>query len=438
MSLKSVSKPENNKYELEIVIPKADFDAAVDAVYKKSVGDISVPGFRKGKAPKKIIEKMYGADVFRDEAIDMVLPALYREAIAEAKLEPVADPMIDFVSSDDDGIVVKAVVTNKPEITVGEYKGLEAVKYVQKVTDEMVDAEVAEVRKRNGRMITVEDRAAENGDTTVIDFEGFVDGVAFEGGKGEDYSLVLGSGSFIPGFEEQVVGHKTGEEFDVNVSFPEEYHAENLKGKPAVFKIKLKEIKHLDLPELDDEFAKDVSEFDTLAEYRESIKAKIADRFEKNADSGLERNLEEKLIEISEVEIPEVMIANEVESHVRDYEQRLRSNGASLDLYLKYTGSTLEQLREQFKPAAEKGVKCRLALEKIAKIEEIEIEETVFEEEYKKIAESYGIDVDTVKKSITNDMLEPDLKTRKAFELVKNAAVVTEKEQSEESEVSAE
>ena len=437
MSLKSVSNPEKNKYELEIVIPKADFDAAVDAVYKKSVGSITVPGFRKGKAPKTIIEKMYGADVFRDEAIDMVLPALYREAVVEAKLEPVADPMVDVVSSDENGIVVKAVVINKPQVTVGEYKGLEVDKFVQKVTDEMVDAEVAEVRKRNGRMVTVEDRAAENGDTTVIDFEGFTDGVAFEGGKGENYSLVLGSNSFIPGFEEQVVGHKAGEEFDVTVSFPEEYHAENLKGKPAVFKIKLHEVKHLDLPELDDEFAKDVSEFDTLAEYRDSVKAKIADRFAKNSDSAVERSLEDKIIEISDVEIPEVMIMNEVESHVRDYEQRLKSNGASLDLYLKYTGMTLEKLREQFKPAAEKGVKCRLALEKIAQIEAIEVDEAVFEDEYKKIAEAYGIDVDTVKKSISNDMLEPDLKTRKAFELVKNAAVITEKD-APEANVSAE
>ena len=427
MSLKSVNKTEKNTYEIELVIPKGDFDAAVDVVFKRSVGNISVPGFRKGKAPRSIIEKMYGPDVFHGEAIDMVFPKFYREAIKEAAIEPVADPEVDIVSSDDDGVVLKATVTTKPEVKVGNYKGLEVTKSVKVVTEEMVDAEIAQVQKRNGRMITLEEGTpAADGDTAVIDFEGFVDGVAFAGGKGENHSLVLGSGQFIPGFEKQVEGHTVGEEFDVDVTFPEEYHAEELKGKAAVFKVKINELKRLELQELDDEFAKDVSEFDTFAEYREDVRSKIVDRFDREADNGVEKSIEDMLIEITETDIPDVMIATEAENYVRDYEQRLRANGASLDLYLKYTGMTLDSLREQFKPNAERAVKCRLALEEIAKVEGVEIPEELFDEEFKKMADAYAIDIETVKKSITKDMLEPDLRTRKAFELVKTSAVIKE------------
>ncbi|HBL84157.1 MAG: trigger factor [Clostridiales bacterium GWF2_38_85] len=425
MSLKAVNNLETNKYELEIVIPKKDFDDAIQKAYQKNVDKINVPGFRKGKAPKGIIEKMYGASVFYDDAIDIVLPTLYKDALDESKLEAVARPEIEVANIDEDGVVVKATIFTKPVPTVGEYNGLKVSKKAVNVENSEIDAEINVTRERNGRMLTAEGRSAVMNDTVVFDFEGFVDGKTFEGGKSENFSLVLGSGQFIPGFEEQMVGHNVGEEFDVNISFPEDYHVENLKGQPAVFKIKLHEVKKFELPELDDDFAKDVSEFDTFVEYRDSIKAKITDRKEKAADSELETMIEDAIVAITEVDVPNVMIEDEVEHYISDYDQRLKMQGGSLDMYFKYTGMNLDQLKEQFKPRAERAIKCRLALEKIAETEKFVVTDDMFEVEYKKIADSYGIDVDTVKKSVTDEMLVGDIKTRMAFDKVKEAAEIT-------------
>ena len=425
MSLKAVNNLDKNKFELEIVIPKNEFDNAIQKAYQKNVDKINVPGFRKGKAPKGIIEKMYGASVFYDNEIEIVLIEIYKEALDESKLEVISRPEIEVANIDENGVLVKAVVFTKPIPVVGDYNGLKVTKKAIVVDDSEIDTEIEATQKRNGRLLTVEDRASEMGDTTIFDFEGFVDDKPFEGGKSEKFSLVLGSGQFIPGFEEQLVGHNIGEEFNVNVSFPEDYHAENLKGQPAVFKIKLHEIKKLDLPALDDDFAKDVSEFDTYSEYREDIKSKIVERKEKAAEAELETKIEDEIVAITEVDVPEVMISDEVEHYISDYDQRLKMQGGSLDLYFQYTGMNLEQLKEQFRPRAERAIKCRIALEKIAEDEKLEVTNEMFDDEYKKIADSYGIDIETVKKSVTDDMLVGDIKTRMAFDKVKASAEIT-------------
>ena len=328
MSLTKSELIEKNKYELHISVDKATFDAAVDKVYRKQVKSITVPGFRKGKAPKSIIEKMYGTGVFYEDAINDLIPAAYSEALEESKLDVVSQPEFDIVSIDDNGLVLSAKVYVKPDVEIKDYLGIEVEKEVVAVTDEDVEKEIETVRERNSREIEVNDRAAEMGDTAVIDFEGFCDGVAFEGGKGTDYALKLGSGSFIPGFEEQVAGHSIDDEFDVNVTFPTEYHAADLAGKEAVFKVKIHAITKVELPELDDDFAKDVSEFDTFDEYKADLKAKIEKRHETAADNAVEEKLVEALIEKLEADIPEAMYVTETENFVRDYDNRLRSQGA--------------------------------------------------------------------------------------------------------------
>ena len=427
MSLTKSELIEKNRYELQFSVDKATFDAAVSAVYRKQVKNITVPGFRKGKAPRSVIEKMYGTGVFYEDAINDLIPAAYTAAAAESALEIVGQPEFDVVSIDDNGLVLSAKVYVKPDVELKDYCGIEVEKEVKEATDEDVARELDTIRERNSREIDVTDRAAELGDTTVIDFEGFCDGVAFEGGKGTDYALKLGSGSFIPGFEEQIVGKSIDEEFDVNVTFPEEYHAAELAGKPAVFKVKIHAITRVELPELDDDFAKDVSEFDTIDEYKADVKAKIEKRYATAAENAVEDKLVEALIEKLEAEIPEAMYEAETENFVRDYDTRLRSQGLDLKTYFKYTGMNLDSLREQMRPQAERQVKARLALEKIAALENIEATEEEINEEYEKIASAYGIEVQQVKDSIDSSAIAEDMKVKKALDFVKEKAVIKTK-----------
>ena len=427
MSLIKAENIEKNRYELQISVDSAKFNAAVSAVYRKQVKNITVPGFRKGKAPRAIIEKMYGAGVFYEDAINDLIPDAYTEALAESKLEVVGQPEFDVVSIDENGVVLSAKVYIKPEVEIKDYFGIKVEKEIAPVDDEALNREIETVRERNSREIDVTDRPAKMGDTAVIDFEGFCDGVAFDGGKGTDYALKLGSGSFIPGFEEQVVGKSVDDEFDVNVTFPEEYHAAELAGKPAVFKVKIHAITKVELPALDDEFAKDVSEFDTFDEYKADLKAKLEKRNEATATAAMEDKLVEALIEKLEADIPEPMFVAETENFVRDYDTRLRSQGLDLNTYFKYTGMTLDALREQMRPRAERQVKARLALEKIAVLENVEVSEEDINAEYEKIAAAYGIELDQVKASIDSEAIAADMKVQKAMELVTAKADVTVK-----------
>ena len=418
---------EKNKYQFEFVIEKEAFDAEVNKVYRKNVSKMNVPGFRKGKAPKHVVEKLYGTTVFFDEAIDNLLPEAYETALASTKLDVVSRPELEIVAIDDNGVKLKAAVFTKPAVEISAYKELAVEKEAVEVTEEDIMNDINAVRERNSRMLTVEGRAAELGDQAVIDFEGFLDGVAFEGGKGEKFPLGLGSGSFIPGFEEQIVGKNVGDEFDIDVTFPEEYGAENLAGKAVVFKIKLHELKVKELPELDDEFVKDVSEFNTVDEYKADIKAKIAERKEKTAENKLENALLDALLANTETDIPACMIDQEVDGYIRDYEYRLQSQGGSLDMYFKYTGMTMEQLRENFKADAEKQVKTRLALSKVAKLEKIKALKKDIDAEYKKIANGYNVDIETVKSSIPETSISEDVVLRKAVDFIKENAVITNK-----------
>lgn len=426
MSLKSRNKPTGNQVELEFTIEKEAFDKAVDAAYRKNVGKMNVPGFRKGKAPKAIIEKMYGKGVFYDDALNTLIPDAFEAALDEAGEKPVGQPEFDIVSLEGD-VVIKAAFPVKPDVTVKNYKGYAVERTVAPTTDEEVDAEIAQVRSRNSRTVDITDRPAADGDIAVIDYEGFVDGKPFEGGKGEKHNLTLGSGQFIPGFEAQIVGHNPGDEFDVVVTFPEDYHAKELAGKEATFKTVLHEIKFNELPALDDDFAKDVSEFDTFDEYKADVKAKITDRHVKAADAEVEEKLIDALIDNLEADIPEAMFVNETENQLRDYDNRLRMQGLDLGTYLKYTGLDLDKMREQFRPRAERQVKTRLALEKIAELENLTVTDEDTEAEIKKIADMYGLETDKVKEQVSPDMLAEDIKVGKAVDIVKANAVITDK-----------
>ena len=426
MSLIKVTALDGNKAEIQLGISKTALDEQVKVVYKKQVAQMNVPGFRKGKAPLSMLKKMYGESIFVDEALNDLLPAAYEEAYKESAIEAVSAPTFDIVSMDDNGVVVlKAVVDLKPVPKIGEYKGLAVEREIAPITDEAVDAEIASAQKRAAREIEVTDRAAQMGDTANIDYEGFCDGVAFAGGKDEGHALKLGSGQFIPGFEEGVVGKTVGEEFDVNVTFPEQYHSEELAGKAVVFKCKLNGITTEELPELDDEFAKDLS-FDTFEEYKADVKKKLEEKAANAADRAVEGKLNDMLLEILEVEIPESMYQNEMENQVRDYDMQLRQNGLDLNTYFKYTGQNLDQLRENFRPRAERAVKTRLALEAIVAAESLVATEEEIENEYKKIADMYQIDVANVKGAIDAKDLAGDLCVRKAFDLVKENAKVTD------------
>ena len=418
MSLIKKELTEKSGFVIEFSVSEEVYKKAELAAYKKNVKSIAVPGFRKGKAPKAIIEQYYGKGVFFEDAINECIPEAFEEAVKEAGLDIVGQPSFDIVSTDGD-IVLKAEGFVKPEVSIEGYKGIEIEKKVAKVTAKEVDAEIENARKRNARTVEVTDRAAAMGDIANIDYEGSVDGVAFDGGKGEGHDLTLGSGAFIPGFEEQIVGKNIGEEFDVNVTFPEEYHAKELAGKAAVFKTKLNALKAEELPALDDEFVKDVSEFDTLAEYKADIKAKMTKRNEEKAEAELENALAEALMEKLVAEIPEPMFAQETENYVRDYDSRLRQNGLDLKTYFKYTGLTLEALREQLRPQAEKQVKVRLALEKIASLEALTVTDEEVEAEYTRISEAYNVPVEDVKNMILADDIKADLVVGAAMKLVK-------------------
>lgn len=427
MSLIKTEKLEKSRAEIQFGIDKAALDAEIKNVYKKQVGKMNIPGFRKGKAPLSIIEKLYGKGVFTDEALNNLLPDAYEAAVKESGLAVVSRPEFDIVSMDEgEQVVLKAVFDIKPEVTVKEYKGLKAEREVTEVTDEMVDRDVKAAQKRAAREVEVTDRASEMGDTAEIDFEGFVDGVAFEGGKGEKHKLTLGSGQFIPGFEEQVAGKNIGEEFDVNVTFPEDYGSKDLAGKAAVFKCKLHSITKEELPELDDEFAKDMS-FDTMDAYKADVRAKLTERYEKAADQVLENRVLDALLENMEAEIPESMYVNEVENQLREYDMQLRSNGLDLNTYFKYTGQNLDQLRDNFRPRAERSVKVRLALEAVVKAENIAATDEEIEAEYTRMAEMYNVEADKVKEAIAKEDVAADLNVQAALKLVKDNAVVTDK-----------
>lgn len=425
MALKSSKKTAVNTYELELLLDKASFDAEVMKVYRRSVGRMNVPGFRRGKAPKSVVEKMYGKTVFYDDALETLVPPLYEEAVAQAKLDVVSRPDIELVSVEDDGVLLKATVTVKPTVKLDEYKGFQVYRPEVTVTEEEIDREIDAVRQRNARVLTVEDRPAETGDDVVIDFKGYRDGTPFEGGEAEKQTLKLGSNTFIPGFEDQIVGHSTGDAFTVSVTFPEDYHESTLAGQPATFDVKLHEIKKTELPELDDEFVKDVSEFDTLDAYKESVKTKIEERKNASADAEVERQLIDQLIGVMTAEVPECMIESEIDRYVNDYDYRLRSQGASLDLYYQYTGSTPEALRKSFRAEAERQVKSRLALEKVAKSEKLKAGKKEIEEEYRKIASGYAVEMDYVKQNIPEDGIVSDLLAQKAIKVLRDSAVVT-------------
>ncbi len=426
MSLKKSELIEKNLYELTFDVDRATFDAAVDKAYRRSAKNINIPGFRRGKAPRSIIEKMYGKGVFYEDAINDIIPAAYTEAAKESALEIVSQPEFDVETIDDNGVVLKAKVYVKPEVKIENYLGIEATRTLTPTTDADVDAEIEKVRARNSRMIDVTDRAAQTDDIANIDYEGSVDGVPFDGGKAEGHDLKLGSGQFIPGFEDQIVGHAIGDAFDVNVTFPTEYHAEELAGKAAVFKVKLNALKVNELPELDDEFVRDVSEFDTLDEYKADIKAKLEEKNAKMADNAVEDQLLEALMNKLEAEIPEAMFENETENFVRDYDNRLRMQGLDLATYFKYTGMNLDMMRQQLRPQAEKQVKTRLALEKIAELENIVVSDDEIEAEYSRIAEAYGMEIEKVKETVDADSIAADMKVKKAVDLVKEKAVVTD------------
>ena len=424
MSLIKKELTEKSGFTMEFSVSKEVYEKAENEAYKKNVKSINVPGFRKGKAPKSIIEKYYGKGVFFEDAINACIPEAFEAAVKEAELNIVGQPQFDIVSTDGD-IVLKAIGFVKPEVTIDGYKGIEVEKKVEAVKDEDVDAEVESARKRNARTIDVTDRAAAMDDIANINYEGSVDGVPFDGGKGENHDLKLGSGSFIPGFEDQIVGKNIGDEFDVNVTFPEEYHAKELAGKAAVFKTKLNSLKFEELPALDDEFAKDVSEFDTLDEYKADIKAKMVKRNEDRADAEVDNALAEALMTKLVAEIPEPMFVQETENYVRDYDNRLRQSGLDLNTYFKYTGMTLEALREQMRPQAEKQVKVRLALEKIAELEALTVAEDEIEAEYKRISDAYNVPAEEVKKMIAAEDLKADLLVGAAMKFVKENAAIS-------------
>jgi len=428
MSLKSSNKVDTNRYELVVAIDAETFEKAVEVAFKKNVKKLQVPGFRKGKAPRGIVEKMYGENVFYEEALNECYPEAIDGAAKEAGVEIVdfQDVEFDLKSIGKEGVEFSVKVTVKPEVTVKNYKGLKAEKASVEVTDEDVNAEIERFRERASTMVPVEDRAAQNDDIVVFDFDGYVDGEAFEGGKAEGYSLKLGSGQFIPGFEDQIVGKAIDEEFDVNVTFPEDYHAEELKGKEAVFKCKLHEIKTRVLPEVDDEFAKDVSEFETLDELKEDIKKKVAERKEADAETGLQTQLIEAMLEGFEAEIPDAMIETKIMENIRDFDYSLQMQGLNMQQYIQYMGLTLDNLKEQYKEQSEKQVKMRLAFEKIAELEALEPTEEEIEAQYKEYAEMYSMDVDKIKASIPQDELVKDLKVKKASDFIKDNAKITE------------
>ncbi len=427
MSLKNAEKKENNRVELEIEVDAAAFEAAVQRAYKKDVQKMSIPGFRKGKAPRALLEREFGSGVFYETAMNDVYPGALDEAIKESGYTYVEDKIdLDVVSVGPEGLVFKATITVKPEVTVDGYKGLKATKKIAPVTDEDIDEDLKRLQERNARMVSVEDRAAEMGDTVTLDFEGFVDGVAFDGGKGENHALELGSGNFIPGFEEQLVGTKVDDEPEVKVTFPEDYHAKELAGKEAIFKCKIDKIEKKELPAIDDDLIKDGTDFETLDEYKADVRKRLEEQRSKAADQAVEEQLVDGLIGCLTADIPAAMYERAIDDEIRGQSYRMQSMGISMEMYLQYTGMDQAAFRESLRERAEKQVKVRLALEGVAKAENIEVSAEDVEAEYAKCAEQYKVDVDTVKKSIPESAIKEDLAVSKAMDLVKENAVVAE------------
>ena len=421
MSLQ-VEKLENNTAKLTIEVPAEEFDKAIQTAYQKNKNKFNVPGFRKGKVPYAMVEKMYGAGVFYEEAANELIPDAYANAAAESELEIVARPEINVTQIEKGKpFVFEAEVTLKPEIKLGKYKGVKVEAMVTTVTDEDVAAELDKVKEQNARLVAADDKAVEDGDQTTIDFEGFVDGVAFEGGKGEDYPLTIGSHSFIDTFEEQLIGKKVGEEVEVNVTFPEQYQAKELAGKPAMFKVTIKEIKVKEYPELDDDFAQDVSEFDTLDEYKADIKKNLEEKKAQEAEADKESKVIEAIVNDSEMDIPEKMIEAQSQQMVEEFAQNIAMQGISFDQYMQFTGTTVDQLTEQVKPQAEARVQSSLVLEAIVKAEKIEASDEEFDEEIKRMAERYQMEADKVNELLSDDdkkNIRADICARKAAKLV--------------------
>ena len=421
MSLQ-VENLEKNMAKMTVEVPAETFEAAVQTAYNKNKNRFTIPGFRKGKAPLHLIEKMYGAGVFYEEAANIVLDESYPDAAEESGLDIVSRPEIDLVQIEKGKpFIYTATVAVKPEVTLGQYKGVEVERASEEVTDEDVDRELKRVQDQNSRLVTVEDRAVEDGDQTIIDFEGFIDGKAFEGGKGEDYPLTIGSHSFIDTFEEQLIGKKIGEESEIQVTFPAEYHASELAGKPATFKVTVKEIKRKELPELNDEFAGEVSEFDTLDEYKADIRAKLSERKQKEAATENENRVVEKVVEGASMEIPEAMLETQVQDMVNDYARRMQSQGLSLNDYMKYTGMTLKDLQDQSRPQAERRIRTRLVLEAVAKTENIQISDEDVQKEQERMASMYKMELEQVQKLMSEHevkQMKEDLAVQKAVDLL--------------------
>ena len=428
MSLQ-VEKLEKNMAKITVEVPAEQFEKALTAAFNKNKSRFNIPGFRKGKAPQAMVEKMYGVEVLYEDAINEALDATYGDAVTESELDVVSRPEIDVVQVEKGKeLIYTATVAVKPEVTLGEYKGIEVEKASAEVSDEDIEAELKKVQEQNSRLITVEDRAVEDGDQTVVDFEGFVDGTPFEGGKGEDYPLTIGSHSFIDTFEEQLIGKNIGEECEVNVTFPEEYHAKELAGKPAVFKVTVKEIKRKELPELNDEFAGEVSEFETLEEYKNDVKAKLSLTKQKEAATENENHVVDKVVENATMDIPEPMIDSQVNNMVNDYARRMQSQGLSLEQYMQFTGMTIDTLKEQMKPQAVKRIQTRLVLEAIVKAENITVSDEAVEKEIADMAESYKMEVAQIKEYMGENGIEQmkeDLAVQEAVDfLVAEAKLV--------------
>ena len=425
MSLQ-VEKMEKNMAKLTVEVSAEDLDKAMEGAYKKAKNRISIPGFRKGKAPRKMIEKMYGKGVFLEDAVNALLPEHYSKAAAESELEIVSQPKIDVVQMEPGkDFIFTAEVAVKPEVTLGEYKGLEVPKTEINVTDEEVDAEVKKEQEKNSRTITVEDRAAQKDDIVTIDFEGFTDGVAFEGGKGSDYPLTIGSNTFIPGFEDQLIGANTGDHVEVKVTFPEEYQAKELAGKEAVFQCDVKKIEAKELPELDDDFAKDVSEFDTLVEYKENVKKELTEKKEAEAKTAKENAVIDKVIENAQMDIPEAMIDTQCRQMMDDFGRRMQSQGLSMEQYFQFTGQSMDKMMEDMKPQALKRIQTRLVLEKVVEAENIEASEDEINEEISKMAEMYKMEADKVRELLGEQglgQMKEDLAVQKAVTLLADAA----------------
>jgi len=425
MKLLSKNKEEKSKVVLEIEVTQEEFEEALTKAFKKNVSKITVPGFRKGKAPRKMIEKYYGESVFFEDAVNESYPAAYEEAVKEAGIEPIDRADVEIIKLDKTGYTFKATVAVKPEVTLGEYKGLTVTKKVPVVTDEEVDAEIERLRERNSRLVEVKDRPVKNGDTVLIDYAGYLNGEAFAGGTAEKQTLKIGSGQFIPGFEEQIIGKNIGEEFDINVKFPEEYHASELAGKDTVFKIKLHEIKETELPELDNEFIKDIStEFDTVEAFKEDLKKKMQENNEQKAEREVEDKLIDKVVEKMQVDLPEVLVERNIDQMVQDFDYRLRSQGLDLPSYLQITDTKMEDFRKNFAEEAEKRVKVRLALEKIAELENLKATEEEIDKEYDTLATQYKMDKEKIKTYIPTEDIANDLAVNKAIDFIKENAKI--------------